>query len=124
VVECRSDPVDEFVERAAVPTDAPAIQQLVDGIFHEYGFAIALDGVDRHLTEPSTYFRERGGEFWVVDDGGRIMATVGALPHENNAAELKALYVHPSIRRQGWGRRLTTLVMDYARTTGKERVIL
>ncbi len=80
--------------------------------------------MDGHLAEPSTYFREHGGEFWVVDHGGRIVATVGALPHGDDASELKALYVHPSIRRQGWGRRLTTLVMEYARTTGKNRLVL
>jgi len=51
------------------------------------------------------------------------VATVGALPHEGDAAELESLYVHPSIRRQGWGRRLTMLVMDFARTTGKNRLV-
>jgi len=124
VIERRSDPVGEFIERAAVPADAAAIQQLVNGIFGEYGLAIAVDGVDEHLADPAEYFQVRGGEFWVVEDGGQIVATVGALPHDGEAVELKALYVHPSIRRQGWGRRLTMLVMDYARTTGKKRVIL
>ncbi len=110
--------------RLAVPADAAAIQKLVNGIFGEYGLAIAVDGVDEHLADPAEYFHTRGGEFWVVEDGGQIVATVGALPHANDAVELKALYVHPSIRRQGWGKRLTMLVMDYTRTMGKKRVIL
>jgi N-acetylglutamate synthase-like GNAT family acetyltransferase len=113
-----------LVIRAAVPADAPAIQQLVNSIFGEYGLAIAVEGVDEHLADPAAYFHARGGEFWVVEDAGRIVATVGALPHNSETAELKALYVHPSMRRQGWGTRLTKLVMDYARTTGKKRVIL
>ena len=112
-----------FVHKA-VHADALSIQQLVNGIFGEYGLAIAVDGVDEHLAEPAEYFHARGGEFWVVEDGGQIVATVGALPHDRESVELKALYVHPSIRRQGWGRRLTLLVMDYARTKGKKRVIL
>jgi len=110
--------------RLAVPADATAIQQLVNGIFGEYGLAIAVDGVDEHLAGPAAYFHARSGEFWVVEVSRQILATVGALPHDNKAVELKALYVHPSIRRQGWGRRLTTLVMDYARAMGKKRVIL
>jgi len=110
--------------RTAVPADAPAIQQLINGIFGEYGLAIAVDGVDKHLADPAEYFHAHSGEFWVVEDDGRIVATVGALPHESDAVELKALYVHPSIRRQGWGRRLTKLVMHYSRTLGKKRVIL
>jgi len=116
--------VGEPCVRKAVPADAPAIQQLVNGIFGEYGLAIAVDGVDEHLADPAEYVHARGGEFWVVEDGGQIAATVGVLPHDNETVELKALYVHPSIRRQGWGRRLTMLVMDYARTLGNKRVIL
>ena len=112
------------VVREAVPADTPAIQQLISGIFGEYGLALVVDGVDEHLAEPAEYFHAHGGEFWVVEDCERIVATVGGLPHEGDAVELKALYVHPSIRRQGWGGRLTTLVMDYARTAGKKRVIL
>ena len=110
--------------RAALPVDATGIQQLVNGIFGEYGLAIAVDGVDEHLAQPAVYFHARGGEFWVVEDGGRIVATVGALPHANESVELKSLNVHPSIRKQGWGRRLTALAMDYTRAMGKNRVIL
>ncbi len=106
------------------PADAPDIQQLINGIFGEYGLAIAVNGVDEHLAEPAEYFHARGGEFWVVEYDGRIVATVGALPHDSDTVELKALYVHPLIRRQGWGKRLTELVMDYTRTMGKKRVIL
>jgi putative acetyltransferase len=32
--------------------------------------------------------------------------------------------VHPSRRRQGWGRRLTELAIDYARRAGRRRMIL
>jgi len=123
-VEQRADSDNQPFVRKAAPTDAPAIQRLVNSVFGEYGLAIAVNGVDEHLAEPAEYFHARGGEFWVVEDGGRIVATVGALPHNSETTELKALYVHPSIRRQGWGRKLTKLVMDYTRATDKKRVIL
>ncbi len=119
--------------RAAIPADASAIQRLINGIFGEYGLALTVDdkgrnagftNVDEHLEQPAEYFHARGGQFWVVEDAGRIVATVGALPQDTRAIELKALYVHPAIRRQGWGRRLTELVMDYARAAGKKRAIL
>jgi len=115
---------DRLDIRTAIPADTPAIQQLINGIFGEYGLALIVDGVDEHLANPAEYFHARGGEFWVVKDAGSILATVGALPHESDAVELKALYVHPSIRRQGWGRRLTIMVLDYAKAAGRKRVIL
>lgn len=124
LLERRSNSADQPFVRAAIPADAPAIQQLINGIFGEYGLALMVNGVDEHLAQPAEYFHARGGEFWVVEIGGRIVATVGALPHDGETVELKALYVHPSMRRQGWGRRLTMLVMGYARAHDKKRVIL
>ena len=52
-----------------------------------------------------------------------IAAAVAVMLHDD-AGELKTLYVHPSLRRQGWGRRLTELAMDYARSRGKTKMIL
>jgi len=124
VYEQRSNSDSQSFVRKAVPADSPAIQQLINGIFGEYGLAIAVDGVDEHLAQPAEYFHARGGEFWVVEDAGQIVATVGALPHGSDAVELKALYVHPSIRRRRWGRRLAKLVLDYGRAAGKRTVVL
>ena len=100
--------------RAALPEDVAGILALISSIYAEYGFRLDTDGIDRHLLDPGPYFRARGGEFWVVEDAGVIRATVAVLMLET-AGELKSLYVHPAMRRQGWGRRLTHVVMDYAR---------
>jgi len=107
-----------------MPADAPAVHDLVDAIFHEYRFALALDGVDAHLRNPCEYFRSRRGEFWVLDRDGEIVGSTGVILDNDDSAELKALYVHPSIRNRGWGARLTTLVMDFAKGAGKRRLIL
>lgn len=108
--------------RATVPADVAGILELVSGVFAEYGFRLDIDDVDQHLLDPGPYFRARGGEFWVVEEDGVIRATVAVLTHAA-AVELKSLYVHPSLRRQGWGRRLTQLVIDFARraSTAKPR---
>jgi putative acetyltransferase len=41
-----------------------------------------------------------------------------------DAGELKTLYVHPSLRRRGLGRRLVDMAMQRAREAGKPRMIL
>ncbi len=109
--------------RPSTPADIPAIHSLIGTIYREYGFALNLEGVDAHLVDPGAYCRERGGEFWVVEERGMIFATVGVLLHEH-AGELKSLYVSKSMRRGGWGRRLTESVVDYCRRAGKPRTIL
>ncbi len=110
--------------RPAASTDTPAVQRLIDAIFREYGVHLLLDGPDAHLREPCGYFRGSGGEFWVLDREGEIVGTVGVILHEDGSGELKSLYVHPSIRNQGWGARLAALVMEYARSAGRRRVVL
>jgi ribosomal protein S18 acetylase RimI-like enzyme len=109
--------------RPTVPEDVPGILNLIAGIYAEYDCVLDAENDERHLLEPGTYFRADGGEFWVVEENGVIRATVAVMLHDD-AGELKTLYVHPSLRRQGWGRRLTELAMDYARTRGKTKMIL
>jgi putative acetyltransferase len=109
--------------RPTVPEDVQGILALIAEVYGEYDCVLDAEAEERHLLEPGPYFRARGGEFWVVEDAGRIVATA-AVMLEEDAAELKSLYVHTSLRRQGWGRRLTELTIEYARAKGKPRMIL
>ena len=109
--------------RPTVPNDVPQILSLIEGIFEEYDCKLDAENEDVHLLAAGPYFRSRGGEFWVVEDADTILATVAVLLHDEGG-ELKALYVHPSLRRHGWGRKLTELANDYARRAGKPRMFL
>ena len=109
--------------RPVRPGDTDGVLTLIGEVLGEYGCVADLEGIDHHLRAPGPYFRERGGEFWVVEQRGQILATVAVMLH-TNAAELKCLYVHRSIRRQGWGRRLTELAMDFARAAKRNRFVL
>lgn len=109
--------------RPTEPDDVPGILALIDEIFAEYGCTLDAEHEDTYLLSPGPYFRERGGEFWVVEIDHKILATVAVLLRAD-AAELKCLYVHRSLRRQGWGRKLTELTMNFAREAGKRRMTL
>ena len=109
--------------RPTIPEDTPGILALIGEVYAEYGCVLNAEMDERHLLEPGPYFRAHGGEFWVVEEGGRIRATV-AVTLDEDAGELKSLYVHSSLRRQGWGRKLTMLAMEYARAGGKRKMIL
>ena len=109
--------------RPTVPQDVPGILALIVEVFSEYGCVLDAEHEDTHLLDPGPYFRERGGDFWVVEQEGRIVATV-ALALHGDAGEIRCLYIHRSLRRQGWGRRLSEMTMDVARQAGKRRMIL
>lgn len=114
--------MSSLIVRPTVPEDVPGILALIGEVYTEYDCVLDAEE-EHHLLEPGPYFRERGGEFWVVEDEGKVRATVAVMLHED-ACELKSLYVHPSLRRQGWGRRLTELAIAYARSRGRGLMIL
>ena len=109
--------------RPTIADDVPAILALVSEVFAEYACVLDAEHEDTHLLNPGPYFRALGGEFWVVEEDGRIRAT-GAVALYEDAGELRCLYVHQSLRRQGWGRRLSELAMDFARQVGRRRMVL
>ena len=109
--------------RPTIPEDVPGILSLIAGVYKEYDCVLDAEGEERHLLEPGPYFRSHGGEFWVVEEDGHIRATAAVLLHEDEG-ELKSLYVHPSLRKQGWGKRLTELAINYARKHEKSKMIL
>ena len=115
--------MDSPQPRPTIPEDVPGIHALISEVYAEYDCVLEVETDERHLLEPGPYFRAHGGEFWVVEEGGNIRATAAVMLHED-AGELKSLYVHPALRRQGWGQRLTTLAIDYARASGRRKMIL
>ncbi len=109
--------------RPTVSSDVESILKLIAEIYAEYGCILDAENEDIHLLNPGDYFRANGGEFWVIEDGTNILGTVAVLLHADNA-ELKSLYVHYSLRRQGWGRRLVEKAIAHSRAAGKPRLIL
>lgn len=109
--------------RPTLSEDVPGILALIAEVFAEYGCVLDAEHEDRHLLDPGPHFRARGGDFWIVEQEGQILATV-ALALRDDAGEIRCLYVHRSLRRQGWGRRLSEMAMDLAREAGKRRMIL
>jgi putative acetyltransferase len=109
--------------RPTIPDDVPGILALIGAIFREYDCVLDAEKEDTHLLNPGEYFRSRGGEFWVVKDESKIVATVG-FTLKDEVAELKSLYVDPLLRRQGWGERLTQLVLENARAQNCHRLEL
>ena len=111
------------IVRPCRPDDTPQIHALIARIFADYGYAFEVEHENPHLAEPGPYFRRTGGEFWVVEHDGQVIATAGVLLRDEEA-ELRSLYVAPEHRRRGWGRTLTQRAIEHARAAGKPRIVL
>jgi putative acetyltransferase len=115
-----------FQIRDARDEDAWDLIGLVAGCWSEYpGCILDVHGEEPDLLSIATAFRSRGGRFWVVERGGRLVASVGMSPApEPASALLLKLYVARSARRQGLGGTLVGLVESESAATGATTVEL
>jgi ribosomal protein S18 acetylase RimI-like enzyme len=75
------------------------------------------------LRAPAAAIAERGGRFWVVEDGnGRVGACASIDLFSRRLAELHRVYVRPDLRRRGLARMLVALAEDEARARGASRI--
>jgi len=103
--------------------DTPAIHALIDVCYHEYDCVLRVELDEPHLVEPGPYARASGGEFWVAERDGEIVATCAVKLH-SDSGELKTLYVLPAARRQGLARRLTEMAIQFVRGAGRKKMTL
>lgn len=114
--------------RTVRPDDSHALIALIGGVYAEYpGCVLDLPGVDADLPRMRDAIDGSGGEFWVVERDGEIVACAGWAPHlvdGRAGGELKRLYVRSDQRGSGLGRWLVERVEAAARADGAEVVEL
>jgi RimJ/RimL family protein N-acetyltransferase len=112
--------------RAVRDTDADALSGLIAAAYGEYpGCVLDLPGVDADLCAPATVAARRAGPWWVVEQDGRIVASIGAGPlRPDGHVELKRLYLAPEVRGRGLATRLVALVEGHARNVGATTIDL
>ncbi len=85
--------------------DRTAAAEVIHQVLTEYGLGWEPEGADRDVLEVEACYIETGGEFWVVESDGQIVATGAYFPIERGkqAAEIRKMYLLPSVRGQGLG---------------------
>jgi putative acetyltransferase len=115
-----------FEIREARDDDAWDLVGLVAGCWSEYpGCVLDVHGEAPELLAIATAYQASGGQFWVAESGGRLVASAGLAPGPSPAsALLQKLYVARAARRAGLGTRLVDLVETEAGGRGATRVEL
>ncbi len=75
---------------------------------------------DQDAVEVEKYYLQAGGEFWVIEQAGRIVGTGGYHPISRgcNAVEIRKMYLLPEARGQGLGRFLLAQLEQAAAQKG------
>lgn len=112
------------IEPATTPDDMVAIAALI----REYGESLGIDLSFQHFAEelaslPGDY-SEPQGTLLLARVGDSSAGCVGLRPLENDACEMKRLYVRPQHRGLKIGDALVHAVIDAARARGYARIKL
>jgi len=101
-----------------------AILGLIGSIFAEYRLTFDPTAYDADLNRIEVKYRDTGGDFWVLEDDGRVAGTVAVVPLSATDVEIKRVYLDASLRGQGWGSRLVEHALAWARARGHGRARL
>lgn len=108
---------------------APEAQPLLEGLVVEYdarygdvaGRASSRDEISRY---PAAAFAPPHGDFLILQRNGVTVAGGAFMPHDDATAEIKRVWTHPDLRRQGLSRRIMLALEARAAELGYTRVYL
>jgi ribosomal protein S18 acetylase RimI-like enzyme len=111
-----------------IEADSPEALAVIRQLFQEYAASIEVDLGFQNFAEelaglPGEYVRPAGGLLLGLDSE-RPAGCVAFRRLEPGIAEMKRLYVRPTVRGRGWGRRLAEKVVSEARAAGYGRMRL
>lgn len=97
-----------FLIRSWMPADREAAAAVIKDTLAEYGLGWEPAGADRDVLEVEASYIAVGGEFWVVEQQGKIVGTAAYYPVQRGemAVEIRKMYLLPTARRKGLGRYL------------------
>jgi putative acetyltransferase len=111
--------------RRATNADIAAIRSVLFAVRAEYGVLSEVGANDPELDDLEIRFFQGGGHFEVIeDDAGRVVGCAGLYPLSRQRAELCKMYIEPSARGRGLGKRLLENLLDAARRSGFREVWL
>jgi putative acetyltransferase len=95
----------DFLIRSWETCDRHATAEVISTVLAEYGLGWEPESADRDVLEVESCYLLMGGEFWVVEQAGQVVATGAFYPVERsiNAVEIRKMYLLPQVRGQGLG---------------------
>lgn len=99
------------------PGDEEGIAAVIKSVFDEYGWPWDPKSENRDSYEIEAHYHQRGGGFWVLEEDGAIIGTVG-LRGTGTESTLYRLYLPKTQRGNGYGKLLFTHAIAEAKSRG------
>jgi putative acetyltransferase len=111
--------------RAIEPRDVPEVLALVAEVLAEFGLEFGKGSpTDAELHGLPISYTSQGGAFWIARLGGTLLGTCGVFPVEPATYELRKMYLRPTSRGLGVGKRLLDVAVSWTRAQGGRRMVL
>ena len=112
------------LEPAASPSDVAAIRVLFEEYADSLGVNLEYQGFDEELRNLPGPYAPPSGTLLLARKDNDVIGCVGVRGLDAVTAEMKRLYVRPSGRGAGLGRTLAESAIEFARSSGYERMRL
>ena len=111
--------------RPATNADRHIVTKLIFDILKEYNLKTDPEITDRDISDIESNYTNRMGIFdLLVNETGKVIATVGLYNIDNETCELRKMYLLKSERGNGYGKLLLNHALKKARELGYKKVML
>lgn len=110
--------------RPYLPEDHPGVISTVKASYDSLGYTMDFNEFDCDLDSIPETYQDSGGEFWVLEDDGLVAGCIGVTCEDTERCELHRLYLLPSHRGRGFGRKLIETVVSWCRENGCREIFL
>jgi len=70
------------------------------------------------------FYQKNNGNFWVALEGKEVVGAIGLSDFHNGFGELRRFYVKKDLRRQGVGKKLFDILMQFAKEKNYKTIFL
>ncbi len=121
-----AEPRPGYVLRAPQPGDMGWIVHRQAVIYaEEYGWDATFEALGAEIVAAFVRdFQPACERCWIAEKDGKVVGSVFAVRHDAETAKLRMLYVEPSARGLGIGRRLVDECIGFAREAGYREMML
>jgi GNAT superfamily N-acetyltransferase len=95
---------------------------LTQDFFNEFKIPTTKRSVD--IFNIKNFYQKTGGNFWVLENNGEILGTIGLKKFDEKVGILKRFFVAKKIRRKGWGEIFLKVLSNFARNENLTKVFL
>ncbi|MGV0027878.1 GNAT family N-acetyltransferase [Phormidesmis priestleyi] len=96
----------DFLIRSWQKGDRSTAAEIIGSVLADYGLSWEPLGADRDVLEVEQCYQGVGGEFWVIEQAGKLIGTAAYYPisRGEKAVEIRKMYLLPEARGQGLGK--------------------